>query len=457
MVKAFSWRLTIKVFAFALAQLVIFVSVAFADLEIERYAFEGAPKLQHHLQGMAEDIAAVAGYKGPLKVRIYNSLQPNAIAMPSGDILVTSGLLMQLDDINAIEAVLAHEVAHLAKRHFDRKQSRLQDIQRTVTYRRGSDEDKQLAILSRYSEFSQKYELEADKYAAKYLKKLRRSSSSLIAALRSLEAVETFREAFQVDADMPTIRTHPATPERITAVAKLKAHKKGQATPTVSYRQLLQAEPIFRSARQSIFKDRALYFRSLNAAVMIGAQTNVEALTLNSAHLHRGNDQYYLSVASTPMDQKSYFSALLDNDLFSYKRLSVNAKAGGPLQFLLMSKINANECIQGAVNVVEKTAIAYWQSHVRPCKSVKRFSEDLSELLKVVPKETANIDQKFNLRLHIMPIVNAAMEQEAAGFQKDASQNKGSIAASNASLNFDGVFDEWLNLNVEQGYVKRLY
>ncbi len=51
------------------------------------------------------------------EVRIVESAQPNAFALPGGVILVTDTLLEQAEDGDEIAGVLAHEIEHVARRH----------------------------------------------------------------------------------------------------------------------------------------------------------------------------------------------------------------------------------------------------------------------------------------------------------------------------------------------------
>lgn len=51
------------------------------------------------------------------KFQVIDDNEPNAVALPGGHIMVTSGLLSGVENREELEAALAHEIAHVEKRH----------------------------------------------------------------------------------------------------------------------------------------------------------------------------------------------------------------------------------------------------------------------------------------------------------------------------------------------------
>jgi Zn-dependent protease with chaperone function len=77
------------------------------------------PRLQFLQDIMAEVLHSwpepLKGYE--YRILIYKSSEPNAMAIPGGNLYVSTGLLNMLEDRNEFKAILAHEIAHVERRH----------------------------------------------------------------------------------------------------------------------------------------------------------------------------------------------------------------------------------------------------------------------------------------------------------------------------------------------------
>ena len=56
-------------------------------------------------------------YAFPLKVKVIDSEQINAFALPGGNIVVFTGLIRKAGDVDQVAGVLGHEIAHVTLRH----------------------------------------------------------------------------------------------------------------------------------------------------------------------------------------------------------------------------------------------------------------------------------------------------------------------------------------------------
>jgi Zn-dependent protease with chaperone function len=65
---------------------------------------------------LAARLAGVAGAEVPVEVDFVRAADPNAFALPGGQVMVTSGLLAALDSPDAFTGVLAHEIGHVQAR-----------------------------------------------------------------------------------------------------------------------------------------------------------------------------------------------------------------------------------------------------------------------------------------------------------------------------------------------------
>ncbi len=71
---------------------------------------------QTALQKMVDNLSLCASIQYPLTVKLVESEQINAFAVPGGGIFVYSGLLDKLKSDNGLAFVLAHELAHFSNR-----------------------------------------------------------------------------------------------------------------------------------------------------------------------------------------------------------------------------------------------------------------------------------------------------------------------------------------------------
>jgi len=156
------------------------------------------------------------GFRYELQFRKSAALGANAIALPSGTILVTDGLVELAQSDEEVLSVLAHEITHVEQRHGTRSVlqssgvflllgSVLGDIT-SVTSLGAS-----LPTLLAESRYSRDFEREADRGAADYARSRGWGTGPLRAMLERLEQ--------QDGGGGPSwISSHPETAERIAAL-----------------------------------------------------------------------------------------------------------------------------------------------------------------------------------------------------------------------------------------------
>jgi len=82
--------------------------------------FEGLypeEEVQNYINNLGLKVAKVAERKVPYKFYVVNSGIVNAFALPGGPVVITRGLLLQLDNESQLAGVLAHEIGHINARH----------------------------------------------------------------------------------------------------------------------------------------------------------------------------------------------------------------------------------------------------------------------------------------------------------------------------------------------------
>jgi len=154
--------------------------------------------------------------------RRADSIGPNALTLPSGNIIVTDELVELLKDDRQIMAVLAHEAGHAQHRHGMRQIIQSTVMGALVAWYIGDVSGLSAAAPTSLlqAKYSRDLEREADDYAAWMLTVNHMPVSLLIEALQALEGSHAGRGN---PGALSYLSSHPATAERI---ATLRAYGK---------------------------------------------------------------------------------------------------------------------------------------------------------------------------------------------------------------------------------------
>jgi Zn-dependent protease with chaperone function len=151
-----------------------------------------------------------------LTFRRSETLGANALALPSGVVVVTDGLVTLAKDDREILAVLAHEAGHIARRHGVRHLLQSSAITAFIAWYVGdiSSIVATAPTLLIDAKYSRDFEREADDYAAAVLRKNGIPLEHLANILQRLETAP--REGRTGRSPYPDyLSTHPATEERL--------------------------------------------------------------------------------------------------------------------------------------------------------------------------------------------------------------------------------------------------
>jgi Zn-dependent protease with chaperone function len=154
-----------------------------------------------------------------VEFRSSGAVGPNALALPSGVIVVTDDLVTLATDDRQIVAVLAHEAGHLARRHGLRQVLQSSAVALFLTWYVGDVSG--LAAIAPTAlleaRYSRDLEREADDYAASVLRDNGISPAHLA---DMLERMTASRQPRRVEDPPPRdyLSTHPSTAERIAAL-----------------------------------------------------------------------------------------------------------------------------------------------------------------------------------------------------------------------------------------------
>lgn len=202
------------------------------------------PDIEHALQKLAAPILKVAGLPANTRIMIVNDSKLNAFVVDTRHIFLHSGLLLKAKNAAEIQAVIAHEAAHIANGHLTRRLANLGTAQGAARFglllalavgaTTGNAELAGGLALGTQSSARRVFlghtraeESSADQAALRYLALNKIDPTAMADVLGYFSGQELLSGARQD----PYVRTHPLSRDRIRAVRGYAAAYKGQAQP----------------------------------------------------------------------------------------------------------------------------------------------------------------------------------------------------------------------------------
>jgi len=192
------------------------------SMEIEKSAHMVTdPVVVEYINRVGQNIVKNSDCKVPFTIKVIDSDEINAMALPGGFFYVNSGLIMAADEEAEIAGVMAHEIAHVCAHHAAREMTRMYYAQigsvPLIIMTQGSwtgygiYEATQLAIPITFLQFSRNFEAEADWLGLQYMYKAGYDPQAFIQFFEKIDALEKHKPGTlaKVFAD------HPQTPDRI--------------------------------------------------------------------------------------------------------------------------------------------------------------------------------------------------------------------------------------------------
>lgn len=177
------------------------------------------PVVTEYVNRIGQNLVRNSDAKVPFTIKVVDSDEVNAFALPGGFFYVNSGLILAADEEAELAGVMAHEIAHVAARHAAREMTRGQwlnigsipliFIGGGIGYAVQSAAS--LAVPLTFLSFSRGFEAEADYLGVQYMYKSGYDPQAFLSFFEKLQAKEkkkpgTLSKAFS---------THPQTPDRI--------------------------------------------------------------------------------------------------------------------------------------------------------------------------------------------------------------------------------------------------
>lgn len=179
------------------------------------------PVVNEYVNRIGQNLVRNSDAKVPFTIKVVDSDEVNAFALPGGFFYVNSGLILAADNESEMAGVMAHEIAHVAARHTMRQMTRSQMLNLAtiplifvpmgpgIYY--GTQAALSLGVPAAFLKFQRGFEAEADYLGVQYMYKAGYDPQSFVAFFEKIQAKEkqkpgTLSKAFS---------THPQTPDRI--------------------------------------------------------------------------------------------------------------------------------------------------------------------------------------------------------------------------------------------------
>jgi beta-barrel assembly-enhancing protease len=193
----------------------------YAD-EIEKSTrFITDPVVVEYVNRIGQNIVKNSDCKVPFTIKVIDSDEINAMALPGGFFYVNSGLILAADEEAELAGVMAHETAHVCAHHAAREMTRMNIAQISMIplmimlpydwtgY--GIYEAAQLAIPITFLQFSRDFEAQADYLGVQYMYRAGYDPQAFITFFEKIQALEKRKPGLVAKA----FSDHPQTPDRI--------------------------------------------------------------------------------------------------------------------------------------------------------------------------------------------------------------------------------------------------
>ncbi|HXY23287.1 MAG TPA: M48 family metallopeptidase [Candidatus Acidoferrum sp.] len=179
------------------------------------------PVVTEYVNRVGQNLVRNSDARVPFTIKVIDSDEVNAFALPGGFFYVNSGLILRAQEESELAGVMAHEISHVCARHGTKNATKGEIMQLATIplillgpggwagY--GMYEGLNLAIPVTYLKFSRDAEREADFLGLQYMYKTGYDPNSYVTFFERILSDEKRRPG-----TIPKVfSTHPPTPERI--------------------------------------------------------------------------------------------------------------------------------------------------------------------------------------------------------------------------------------------------
>ena len=177
------------------------------------------PVVTEYVNRIGQNLVRNSDAQVPFTIKVIDSDEVNAFALPGGFFYVNSGLILAADEEAELAGVMAHEIAHVAARHGTRQMTRAQwanigtipliFLGGGIGY--GIYEAAGLGLPLTFMKFQRTFEAEADYLGLQYMYKTGYDPQAFISFFEKIQAKEKKKPGTLAKA----FASHPQTPDRI--------------------------------------------------------------------------------------------------------------------------------------------------------------------------------------------------------------------------------------------------
>ncbi len=179
------------------------------------------PVIVEYINRIGQNLVRNSDAKVPFTIKVIDSDEVNAFALPGGFFYVNTGLILAADEEAELAGVMAHEIAHVCARHAMRQMTRMNlanlasipliFVGGGLGY--GLYEAASIGLPLTFMKFSRNFEAEADFLGVQYMYKAGYDPQAFVQFFEKLQAQEKKKPGTIFKA----FATHPQTPDRIEA------------------------------------------------------------------------------------------------------------------------------------------------------------------------------------------------------------------------------------------------
>jgi predicted Zn-dependent protease len=178
------------------------------------------PVITEYVNRIGQNIVKNSECKVPFTIKVIDSDEINAFALPGGFFYVNSGLILNADEEAELAGVMAHETAHVCAHHAMREMTRLNYAQIGMVpvmilvggwtgY--GIYEGAQLALPVTFFKYDRQFEAQADYLGLQYMYRAGYDPQAFITFFEKVQALQKHKPGLVSKA----FTDHPQTPDRI--------------------------------------------------------------------------------------------------------------------------------------------------------------------------------------------------------------------------------------------------